>query len=227
MKKLILPLLLALASSLPLSAAPYNVWSQTNSYSGTPNFSHTFTFDQFNALPAGWTVTSVVFRITLNASDLAFAVSNISSSTTINWNDYTLGVGGASAQTRVVIVPTGTTNSLNAFGYVELPPVLIAPLAKYSVVGGPYATGITNTFTSEPQISAFVGSGTYDVQFRVATLNTANVVGGDAILSPTPGNAMGTVIADFFYSIPEPSTYAMIGGSVLMLLALKRRGKNA
>ena len=219
MKKLILPLLLALASSLPLSAAPYNVWSQTNSYSGTPTANFNLTFDQFNAVPAGWTVTSVVFTTTLNVSGLSMFVTNITVDKTDLISAYVLGAD-------VDLTIAGSTSSFSAKTGTIHPAMSILPMQFYTVSAGPFASGYTNTY-SGGQISQFVGSGTYNVQLDAYSANSVTVTGGGYTAEPSPGTTFGNVIANFFYAVPEPSTYAMIGSAALMLLALKRRGKDA
>ena len=223
MKKLILPLLLALASSLPLSAAQYLTWSQTNSYSMSAASAGTLVFNQFDALPAGWTVAQVQITANLDVSEFSYSVTN-KSATVAKVESYYTG-----AKNDMVVIPVSqyfplvATNGTN-YSY---PYLSVAAYESVVFVGTSPSTSHTWTYADSSSISNFVGSGTYGVSYDVSTAANAAVSGTSYGVDSVFGAAAGNVITTFFYSVPEPSTYAMIGGSVLMLLALKRRGKDA
>jgi hypothetical protein len=212
MKKCLL-ILAALTLLMPLALRAQ--MSQTNSFSGTPNFSGTLVFDKLNAAAAGWTVTQVVVTSTLNIDGFSLMVTNTSGDTA-SVNSYSFG-----ANNRVIIVPIGATNVVTAATSATPGPDLNAHQGML-ISGTAEQASHTWTLTSSNQVSQFLGSGTFNVTYKAIQESTVSQSGGvQSTLNPS--TSWGSVIVNFFYAIPEPSTWAMIGAASLMFLVLKRR----
>lgn len=119
----------------------------------------------------------------------------------------------ATTPSPIVIVPGGTTNTFN-----------VTPL-----------TAITNTSPSAVQAidSAFwsaysdpAGSG--DVVFQVKNRPDIAIAGGDFFLNATDFTAETTMSVTYVYTVPEPSTWAMLtlgaAAATTMFVARRRRG---
>lgn len=190
--------------------------AHTNSYSGTPNFSGTLVFNKFNPNTAGGEyVTQVVVTSYMNIDGFSLTVSNVGG-VDATLNEYAFG-----ARNRVVVMPIGATNTLVATDADE-PGTVIAPGSAVTVHGSHQQASYTWTITSSNQMGQFLGAGTFDVAYNATQTKTVSTSGATQdILSPS--TSWGSVIVSFFTAIPEPSTYAMIGFGILILLALKRR----
>ncbi len=212
MKKSLLTLA-ALTLLMPLALRAQ--MSQTNSFSGTPNFSGTLVFDKLNAAAAGWTVTQVVVTSTMSIDGFSLTVSNVGA-VNATLDEYAFG-----ARNRVIITPIGATNTLIATD-TGTPGTVIAPGAKITVNGTHQQASHTWTITDSSQVSQFLGTGTFTADYYAAQTKTVSTTGStqDTV---NPSTSWGSVIVNFFYAIPEPSTWAMIGVASLMFLVLKRR----
>jgi hypothetical protein len=216
MKKNLLTLAFVLVAALPLGA---ETSSQTNDYSGTPNFSGTLVFDKLNAAAAGWTVTQVVVTSTMNIDGFSLTVSNVGA-VNATLDEYAFG-----AKNRVIITPISATNTLLATDTGK-PGTVIASGATVTVNGTHQQASYTWTITDSSQVSQFLGPGTFTAEYDATQTKTVSTSGStqDRL---NPSTSWGSVIVNFFYAIPEPSTWAMIGGAALMLLVLKRKGEDA
>ncbi len=216
MKKSLLTLAFALATILPLCA---EMSSQTNDYSGVPDFSGSLVFDKLNAAAAGWTVTQVVVTSHMEIDGFSLMVTNTSSSSS-TLKSYAFG-----AENEVTVVPLASVTTLVATNAAK-PNTVIAPYSSVTVTGTPHQASYTWTITDSSQVSQFLGTGTFNVTYTASQSKTISTTGGtqDTL---NPSTSWGSVIVNFFYAIPEPSTWAMIGGAALMLLVLKRKGEDA
>lgn len=188
------------------------VLSQTNSYSGTPDIFGTLAYDKYNG---GMNVTQIVITSSMSIDGFSLMVTNIgdTAATLIN---YSFG-----AQNTIDIVPIAATNILTASDS-SVSSTNIPPFQSITVNGTLRQDSFTRTITDPGQISQFLGAGTFNVTYNAIQFKSVSTSGGTTDVL-TPSTASGNVIVNFFTAIPEPSTYAMIGGGILVLLALKRK----
>lgn len=199
-------LLATLLATLPLRA---DMVSQTNTFSGTPNFFGTLVFDKFNAAAAGYTVTQVVITSTLNIDGFTLSVSNIGA------GNATLDAYAFGARNRVIITPLNETNTVIATNADE-PGTLIEPGQKVTIQGTAQQSRSVRTLIASNEMAEFLGSGTFGVNYSASQTKTVSTTGSttDAM---TPSTAWGSVVLSFFYAVPEPSTWMMIGFGILFL----------
>jgi hypothetical protein len=208
------PLLLLCA--LAWSLARGDVVSQTNTFSGTPNFSGVLVFDKFNAAAAGWTVTQIVVSSALSIDGFSLSVSNIGA------GNATLDAYAFGARNRVIITPLGETNTIVATNAGE-PGTVIAPGEKVTINGTRQDSSSVRTVIASNEMAQFLGSGTFDVNYSASQTKTVSTTGSTTDMM-TPSTAWGSVVLSFFYAVPEPSTWMMIGtGAAFLLVVAGRR----
>ena len=209
--------------------------TQTETYSGTPNLSQTFTFDEFDDLGGTLTLLSIQVLVELNIDggqlvldndgvDPASGTYEFGAKSDISSTDVSLLDGALlpvtaelSALTTGVFSLTGNVGD----GANDFDP---SPPDGMQVNGGPLSDSDSG-FISATLFAQYIGTSTYDVDLDATQWSDFGGVSGIE-WAVTPVTADGEVTVIYNY-IPEPATMSLLSIGGLALLRRKskiRRG---
>jgi hypothetical protein len=211
------------------TAAQAGVISQTQSFSGTPNFSQGLSFDQFDTLGGTRTLSSIEVILDLNVDggqlildndgiDPAAGLFEFGGKATLSSTDVALGgVPGTAAALH--------SDTFNLAGNIGDGPTDYDPSAPDGMIylGGPESdskSGFVNSLFWTAGTKGFIGTGTYIVDLDATQWSQYGSIGGIEY-AVTPVVAGGSVKVIYTY-VPEPASLSLLG---LGAAALLKRGR--
>lgn len=223
-RKLLLFPALATLSAVSLSAAlltpQYAISPVANA--GMP-FNTTSSVQQFDDLGGTRTLTKIHFY--LNGTIEGFHGADNQTASQQDDIDLTTVVTMKltfSGVDLVITLPTATTSISLAPTTGEFLPNFEGPDA-YVATFGPISLGTAGSTTTQSILDAFTGNGTVAMGFDADGETTTTAGIGVATYSEGSGSATGWVQYEYTSPIPEPGTYAMLGGGLAVLGLIGRR----
>ena len=207
--------------------------TQTETYSGTPNLSRTFTFDEFDDLGGTLTLVSIEVLVELNidggklildndGDDPASGTYEFGAKSDISSTDVSLlKVVGPPTEPVVAELSSLTSGAFSLAaqtgdGTNDFDPT---PPDGMQIDGGPLSDSDAG-FIATSLHSQYIGTSTYDIDLEVLQWSDFGGVSGIE-WAVTPVSADGEVTVIYNY-VPEPASMSLLG---LGGLALIRRRK--
>lgn len=216
--------MLAITGLIPMWSAnaglvqgPNGSWSQTLTYSGTPNFDTSLYFDKYNG---SGTVTQILFQGSTTISGYNLTVTNNSSGEArLLYYDF-------GAKDYSTIQPIDQTEMVAVYDSKDYgPDGRILAVAESLTFAGKAHTNTFEYYVDAADFSKFivpVGSGgTFEVTEQARQYTTLSQEGG-LTSTLSPGNTSGSVTVTYM-TVPEPGTVTLLGGILLGGLALRRK----
>ena len=211
--------------------------TQTKTFTGTPTYSSSLTFDQFDNV-GGWRILNSV-ELVASTQTQGGALRLDNDSPTPASGTVTFGSQTLLSSNNVVMRNSGgdifQTNSLHATGSSSLNlgaddgDIEVGGTPNYSQVGVDYDFyngGTTNSsasgFVSSSYFADYIGTGTFAVNVDATQLaDYSSFSGVQAQIDPLTSNGELTIIYTFT-AIPEPAAFAILGFSAIPLLRRRR-----
>jgi hypothetical protein len=224
---------IAFAVLASVSLASAATITQTETFSGIPNFSNDLTFDEFDDLGGTLILNWVRVQLNLNISGGEFTLDNDGVGPASG--NYEFGANGAITSTDVALLdsafqPVVATVPTLSQGVFSLAGDDGDGLGVYDgtapdgvvVSGGSYSNSDLG-FIASSLLSQYMGNGTFDI---TADLTQWTDFGGVSGIewAVTPVSADGSVVVTYDYSVPEPATMSLLAvGGVAALIRRRRK----
>lgn len=224
-------LITAVVCLLSAGLASAGTVTQTETFSGTPNFSDTLTFDEFDDLGGTLTLTSIQVLVELNVQDGVLVLDNDG----VDPASGTYEFGGKSdiSSTDVSLLDaafqpvTGelealTTGAFNLDGNVGDGPNDFDPSPPDGVqVDGLAQSDNDSGFIAAALFAQYIGTSTFDILLDATQWSDFGAIGGIEY-AVTPVSADGEVTVVYNY-VPEPATMGLLSLGGLALLRRRRK----
>ena len=205
--------------------------TQTETYSGTPNLSRTFTFDEFDDLGGTLTLLSIQVLVELNidggqlvldndGDDPASGTYEFGAKSDISSTDVSLLDGALQPVTAELSALTSGGFSLAAQTGDGANDFDSSPPDGTLINGGPL-TDNDDGFISATLFAQYIGTGTYEIDLDATQWSDFGGVSGIE-WAVTPVTADGEVTVIYNY-IPEPASMGLLSLGGLALLRRRRK----
>lgn len=204
--------------------------TQTNSFSGTPSYDRTLTFNEFNNYNGAYTLNSITVWIyfdTLAGATLQIDNEDETASSGIVY----LGAQGTLSSTDVRLWATGewdaSVSALSSKTMTLTKDDGDDPLSVQTT-GTDYDI-LTTAFISDSEsgnidsyvFADYIGTGTYTLDFSSLQYVNYSSLGGVSY-GGTPVSTTGSVVVEYNYTIPEPTTASMMALVGLIAFFIRR-----
>lgn len=198
--------------------------TQTNTFSGQPNYSSVLTFNKFNDQGGAYTLNSIFITVVLNTSAGAkLGIDNDGAQSASGLAEF--GSNGSITDSGVSLTKIGGGTFGGVLKSVSQKTMNLTSddgdSIVYSTQGSDYdelvtsATSMsTNTYIKSSVFDEYIGTDTFDITYSVNQYLSMGAFSG-AQFQGNPVAAGGAITVQYNYTIPEPATISM---SVLVLL---------
>ena len=224
-------LITAVVCLLSAGLASAGTITQTETYSGTPNLSRTFTFDEFDDLGATLTLTSIQVLVDLNVEGGVLILDN-------DGEDPAAGTYEFGAKSDISSVDVSLLDGAFQPVTAELAGLTTGGFSLAANVGdgandfdpsppdGVQVNGSTQSdndagFISATLFAQYIGTSTYDIDLDALQWSDFGGVSGIE-WAVTPVTADGEVTVIYNY-VPEPATMGLLSLGGLALLRRRRK----
>ena len=228
MKKYIAALVVSLALC-GLATAAQTI--QTETFSGTPNLTRTFTFDQFDDMGGSLTLLSIQVLVDLDVSGGSLTLDNDGEGAASGAFEF--GAKGDISSSDVPLLDgsfqpvTAEVQALTT-GAFALDPNIGDGAGDFDssgpdgmLINGGLVNDSDSGFIASALFAQYTGLGTFDVDIDVTQWTDFGGVSGIEY-AVTPMSASGDVTVIYNY-IPEPATMSLLGLGALALIRRKRK----
>lgn len=213
------------------------VYSQVQSFAGTPNINNTFTFNQFNTSLG--TLTGIQITLTVNSQGGIYVLDNDSDSAATGTFEF--GAMGSMSSTDVILLNSMFASIPGNVGAYQTQTFSLAAdngdgignLDSTGPDGMAYighsesgsGTGTVSNMLWSMGTKGFLGTGTYNILCNIMQWSNLTSTGG-VEYSVTPVTASGSVQVSYIYdAIPEPATLVIL--ALGALIPMKKRFRKA
>ena len=227
MKKNTIIIAALLLAAVSLQAATI---TQTNTFSGSPNYSSVLTFNKFNDYGGAFTLNSIFINVVLNTEAGAYLGIDNDGQTAAS-GSVEFGSSGSLSSDYVSLRKVGTGSFSGTLKSISLKTMNLSADdsdgATYSTQGTDYDALITSstsvsTNASLRDIEDYIGTDTYTLTYTVSQWMSMGAFSG-AQFQGNPIGANGSVVVEYNYTIPEPASASMAALVVIAGFWIRRR----